>query len=166
MGWPLLRAEARELGLLLPSAAGSGAPIRPCLISCWPLNKLYWFEKAKNPSHYQIYGSQGGAAVPFWGKDLATECSFLVGDKGPHEPLVSVSPLLVRQLSWPLGVSGSHSKNTFPSPLSFSLPWNLFTSLLPVLSSLLLRQWMSGSYSLPPLNFCDLFPLAANSSSR
>ena len=116
--------------LLLPSAASSGAPIRPCLISCWSLNKLYWLEKAKNPTRYQIHGSQGGAAVPFWGEDLATKRSFLGADKRPCEPLISVSLLSVSQPSRPLGVSGPHSRNAFPSPLSFSRSWNLSTSRL------------------------------------
>ena len=65
--------------------------------------------------------TQRGAAVPFWGEDLGTsrttECSFLVGDKWPHEPLVSASR---SQPSWPLGVSGHHLRNAFPSLLSFS----------------------------------------------
>ena len=104
-----------------------------------------------------------GSSLLGRGTSKTTECSFLVGDKWTYDPLVSVSR---RQPSWPLEVSGPHSRNAFPSPLSFSLSWNLSAAPLSVLSSLLPRQWVSGSYSLPALSSCDLLPLAANSSPR
>ena len=152
--------------LLLPSAASSGAPIRPCLISCWPLNKLYWLEKAKNPTRYQIHGSQGGAAVPFWGEDLATKRSFLGADKRPREPLVSVSLLSVKSAFPAPGGLRTSFKECFPLPLVLlPLLKSLYFSSL-FLSSRLPRQWMWGSYSLPPRSFCDLLPLASNSSSQ
>ena len=81
--------------------------------------------------------AQHRAAVPFWGEDLGTsrttECSFLVGDKWPHEPLVSASR---SQPSWPLGGLRTSFKERFPLPLVL-LPFLkslYFPSLWPLLS--------------------------------
>ena len=151
--------------LLLPSAASSGAPIRPCLISCWPLNKLHWLEKAKNPTRYRIHGSQGGAAVRCWGEDLATKRSFL-GLTSGHVNL-SFQCLCFCKSAFPApGGLRTSFKECFPLPLVLlPLLKSLYFSSL-FLSSRLPRQWMWGSYSLPPHSFCDLLPLAANSSSQ
>ena len=60
--------------------------------------------KAKNPGQYQVYSTQHGAVVPFWGEDLSpktTECSFPEGDNWTAEPLTSALLCLV-SLSGPL----------------------------------------------------------------
>lgn len=59
-----------------------------------------------------------------------------MGDEWPPERLVS-SSRLVRLPSWPLGPQDSHSGDTLPSSLSFSL-----SSILSP------REWTSGSHSI------------------
>lgn len=103
-----------------------------------------------------------------------TECSFPIRIVMARTWISYLaSPRLVSTPSWPLRTSVLSFSNAFPSiflyhhifpsPLSLSLfPWRLLLplSVLSYFCPILLRLWISGSYSIPPLSLWDLVLLA------
>ena len=165
------QASKGTCSLFLLPAATAGAQESLAWISCLASSQFLCLEKAKNPGQYQIYSTQCGAVVPFWGEDLSTRDHWMqLPWRWQADSRTSYFGVTVFSKSfWPTTSFRQYFPPTAPHPNSTLCPFpspdsSLLLLSLPYFCPLLLREWHQEATGSLPSASETMLPLAGNGS--
>ena len=130
MSLPLLREEARERRLVAPFGSQLRSTNKTLPDFLLASKQIALIGEGQEPHSLSDSWLPRWGSCPLLGRGPSHQTQLPRGwQAATWTSRFSVSAF-VSQPSRPLGVSGPHSRNAFPSPLSFSRSWNLSTSRL------------------------------------